>query len=382
MNKLVYLDYAATTPVDPRVAAKMQGYLGLEGVFANPASRSHLLGWQAEEAVEMARAQVAGLVGADTREIIWTSGATEADNLAIKGVAEQYSDRGRHIITSAIEHKAVLDTCDYLSKKGFRITYLQPDQVGIITPEQVADAIQGDTLLVSLMHLNNELGTTTDIESIAKITRSNNILFHVDAAQSAGKCAIDLQQVGVDLMSFSAHKIYGPKGIGALFVRRNPEVRLTPQMHGGGHERGMRSGTLPTHQIAGMGEAFAIAQANFTLDNERIKSLRERLWNGLQQVPDLTLNGDETRRGSGILNISFPGVDGETLLMALRDLAVASGSACNSASMAPSYVLKAIGLSDESALASLRFSLGRFTTEDDVDFAIETVVQTVTRLRS
>lgn len=377
----VYLDYAATTPVDPRVAERMAGCLTLGGIFANPASRSHVYGWQAEEAVEAARRQVAALIGAEPREIVWTSGATEADNLAIKGAAEFYSDRGRHIVTSAIEHKAVLDTCHHLEGKGYRVTYLQPGADGLITPAMVESALEPDTFLVSLMHVNNEIGTATDVAAIGAITRARNILFHVDAAQSAGKLPIDLSAWPVDLMSLSAHKVYGPKGIGALFVRRNPQVRIEPQIHGGGHERGMRSGTLPTHQIVGMGEAFEIARQEMAGEGERIAGLREQLRAGLQDIQGVHLNGHAQQRVAGILNLSFAGVDGETLLMALKDLAVSSGSACNSATVAPSYVIKALGVPDDLALASIRFSLGRFTTEDDVALALDAVRQTVQRLR-
>lgn len=377
----VYLDYAATTPADPRVAERMAGCLTLGGIFANPASRSHLYGWQAEEAVEAARRQVAALIGAEPREIVWTSGATEADNLAIKGAAEFYSDRGRHIVTSAIEHKAVLDTCHHLEGKGYRVTYLHPGADGLITPAMVESALEPDTFLVSLMHVNNEIGTATDVAAIGAITRARNILFHVDAAQSAGKLPIDLSAWPVDLMSLSAHKVYGPKGIGALFVRRNPQVRIEPQIHGGGHERGMRSGTLPTHQIVGMGEAFEIARQEMAGEGERIAGLREQLRAGLQDIKGVRLNGHAQQRVAGILNLSFAGVDGETLLMALKDLAVSSGSACNSATVAPSYVIKALGVPDDLALASIRFSLGRFTTEDDVALALDAVRQTVQRLR-
>lgn len=378
----VYLDYAATTPVDPRVAERMAGCLTLGGIFANPASRSHVYGWQAEEAVEAARRQVAALIGAEPREIVWTSGATEADNLAIKGAAEFYTDRGRHIVTSAIEHKGVLDTCHYLEGKGYRVTYLQPGADGLITPAMVESALEPDTFLVSLMHVNNEIGTATDVAAIGAITRARNILFHVDAAQSAGKLPIDLSAWPVDLMSLSAHKVYGPKGIGALFVRRNPQVRIEPQIHGGGHERGMRSGTLPTHQIVGMGEAFEIARQEMVGESERIAALREQLRNGLQDIEGVRLNGHLQQRVAGILNLSFAGVDGETLLMALKDLAVSSGSACNSATVAPSYVIKALGVADDLALASIRFSLGRFTGEDDIAITLDAVRQTVQRLRA
>ena len=377
----VYLDYAATTPVDPRVAAVMAGNLTLDGVFANPASRSHIYGWQADEVVEKGRRQVAELLGADPREIVWTSGATEADNLAIKGVAECHCDQGRHIVTSAIEHKAVLDTCRYLEGKGFRITYLQPGADGLIAPDQVAAALEPDTILVSLMHVNNEIGTVTDLAAIGELTRRRNVLFHVDAAQSAGKLPIDLRQLPVDLMSLSSHKVYGPKGMGALYVRRDPQARIAPQIHGGGHERGMRSGTLPTHQIAGMGEAFALARQELEEEASRLATLRDRLWQGLQVLDNIHLNGHPELRVPGILNVCFGGVDGETLMMALRDLAVSSGSACNSATVAPSYVIKALGVPDDLALAAIRFSLGRFTTDDEIGFAVETVVQTVRRLR-
>lgn len=378
----VYLDYAATTPVDVRVAQRMAACLTLDGTFANPASRSHLYGWQAEDAVETARQQVAALIGADPREIVWTSGATEADNLAIKGVLPYLQDRGRHIVTSVIEHKAVLDTCHHLEQQGWSVSYLQPQADGLITPAMVEAALRPDTVLVSLMHVNNEIGTVTDLAAIGAITRSRQILFHVDAAQSAGKLPIDLAQLPVDLMSLSAHKVYGPKGMGALFVRRQPQVKVEAQIHGGGHERGMRSGTLATHQIVGMGEAFALAQAEMAAEAERLAALRQRLWQGIRQLDGIILNGHESQRVPGILNLSFAGVDGETLLLALRDLAVSSGSACNSATVAPSYVVKALGVPDDLALASVRFSLGRFTTQDDVDFAIDTVAETVQRLRT
>lgn len=377
----VYLDYAATTPVDPVVAEKMGHCLTLAGIFANPASRSHLYGWQAEEAVESARRQVAGLIGAEPREIVWTSGATESDNLAIKGVMEAYAERGNHIVTSAIEHKAVLDTCQYLESRGCRVTYLQPDEDGIIQPDAVAAAIGDDTVLVSLMQVNNELGTITDIDAIASITRERGVLLHVDAAQSAGKMAIDLQQTPVDLMSLSSHKVYGPKGMGALYVRRNPQVRVAAQIHGGGHERGMRSGTLATHQIVGMGEAFQLAQQQWPQESARIEQLRQRLWQGIEPLGGVRMNGHPRQRVCGILNVAFSGVEGETLMMALDDLAVSSGSACNSATVAPSYVVKSLGISDELALSSVRFSLGRFTTEEEIDFAIQRVTDTVSRLR-
>ena len=381
MKLPLYLDYSATTPVDPRVAKLMCDCLTQEGNFGNPASRSHLYGWQAEEAVENARRQVADLINADPREIVWTSGATESDNLAIKGVAHFYHKKGKHIITSKVEHKAVLDTCRQLEREGFEVTYLDPDSEGLITPAMVQDAMREDTVLVSLMHVNNEIGVVTDIAAIGEITRAAKVLFHVDAAQSAGKIAIDLEAMKVDLMSFSAHKIYGPKGIGALYVRRKPRVRLEAQMHGGGHERGMRSGTLATHQIVGMGAAFAIAQEEMEAENARIITLRERLWDGVKDMEEVYMNGSHDQRVSGNANISFNFVEGESLLMSLRELAVSSGSACTSASLEPSYVLRALGMSDELAHSSIRFSIGRFTTEDDIDQAIEQVRKAVTKLR-
>jgi len=380
-NKPIYMDYSATTPVDPRVVKKMVDCLGMEGTFGNPASRSHLYGWQAEELVETARKQVADLVNADPREIVWTSGATESDNLAIKGVAHFYHNKGKHIVTSKIEHKAVLDSCRQLEREGFEVTYLEPDEKGLISPEKVEQALREDTILVSLMHVNNEIGVITDIEAIGELTRSRNIIFHVDAAQSAGKVEIDLEKLKVDLMSFSAHKIYGPKGIGALYVRRKPRVRLEAQMHGGGHERGMRSGTLPTHQIVGMGEAFHLAKQEMKADNARILKLRDRLLKGFQDMEAVYVNGDLEHRVDGNLNISFAYVEGESLMMSLSGLAVSSGSACTSASLEPSYVLRAIGLSDELAHSSIRFSIGRFTTEEDVDAVIENVHKAVTKLR-
>lgn len=381
MHLPIYLDYSATSPVDPRVAQKMSECLTLEANFGNPASRSHLFGWKAEEAVETARRQVADLINCDPREIVWTSGATEADNLAIKGAAHFYSKKGKHIITSKIEHKAVLDSCRQLEREGFEVTYLEPAATGIITPEQVAAAIRPDTILVSLMHVNNEIGVINDIEAIGKVTREKQVIFHVDAAQSTGKLDIDLDKMQVDLMSLTAHKIYGPKGIGALFVRRKPRVRIEPQMHGGGHERGMRSGTLPTHQIVGMGEAYRIAKEEMHAENARILALRNRLLNGLKDIEEVYVNGDLEHRVAGNLNISFNFVEGESLMMALRDLAVSSGSACTSASLEPSYVLRAIGLNDELAHSSLRISLGRFTTESDIDYAIGKIHEAVAKLR-
>jgi len=381
MKLPIYFDYSATTPVDPRVAEKMIECLTIEGNFGNPASRSHLYGWKAEEAVENARRQVADLLNADPREIVWTSGATESDNLAIKGVAHFYQKKGKHIITSKIEHKAVLDTCRQLEREGFEVTYLDPDKDGIIQPQAVADALREDTILVSIMHVNNEIGVINDIAAIGEITRGNGVLFHVDAAQSAGKVDIDVAAMKVDLVSVSAHKMYGPKGIGVLYVRRKPRVRLEAQMHGGGHERGMRSGTLATHQIVGMGEAAAIAKAEMKQEEARITDLRQRFWNGLSDMEEIYLNGSADQRYIGNMNVSFNFVEGESLLMSLKDLAVSSGSACTSASLEPSYVLRALGLNDEMAHSSIRFSIGRFTTEQDVDEAISEIRTAVTKLR-
>lgn len=381
MHKPIYLDYAATTPVDPRVAEKMMQCLTQDGLFGNPASRSHLFGWQAEEAIEIARRQVADLVQCDPREIVWTSGATESDNLAIKGVASFYHKRGKHIVTSKIEHKAVLDTCRQLEREGFEITYLDPDATGIIHPEQVEKVLREDTILVSVMHVNNELGTVNDIAAIGKITRARQILFHVDAAQSLGKLPINLSELAVDLMSFSGHKLYGPKGVGALFVGRKPRVRIEAQMHGGGHERGMRSGTLPTHQLVGMGEACRIAQEEMATDQARIQTLKDRLWRGMNQLEAVHLNGHPSQCVPNIVNVSFAYVEGESLMMALKELAVSSGSACTSASLEPSYVLRALGLSDELAHSSIRFSMGRFTTASDIDYTIERVCEAVNKLR-
>ncbi len=381
MTLPIYFDYAATTPVDPRVVKVMTECLSMEGNFGNPASRSHLFGWKAEEAVEQARQHVADLVNCDPREIVWTSGATESNNLALKGAAHFYQSRGKHIITSKIEHKAVLDSCRQLEREGFEVTYLDPDSNGLTQPEAVAAAIRDDTILVSIMHVNNEIGVINDIKGIGAVTRARKVLFHVDAAQSAGKTDIDVEDMNVDLMSFSAHKIYGPKGIGALYVRRKPRVRLEAQMHGGGHERGFRSGTLPTHQIAGMGEAFRIAKAEMHEENKRIMALRERLLNGLQDMEEVYVNGDIEHRVAGNLNVSFNFVEGESLIMALKDLAVSSGSACTSASLEPSYVLRALGMNDELAHSSLRFSIGRFTTEQDIDYAIGKIRDAVGKLR-
>jgi cysteine desulfurase len=381
MKTPVYLDYAATTPVDPRVAQKMSECLMAEGNFGNPASRSHKFGWEAEEAVEVARRQVADLINADPREIVWTSGATESDNLAIKGVAQFYQSKGKHIITSKIEHKAVLDTCRHLERHGFEVTYLDPGEGGFITPEQLADAIREDTTIVSLMHVNNEIGVINDIAALGEVCRERKVFFHVDAAQSAGKIDIDLEAMKVDLMSFSAHKIYGPKGMGALYVRRKPRVRLEAQMHGGGHERGMRSGTLATHQIVGMGEAFRIAKEEMHEETKRFEALRQRLWDGLDDMEEVYINGSVDKRIPGIFNVSFNFVEGESLIMSLSDLAISSGSACTSASLEPSYVLRALGRNDELAHSSLRFSVGRFTTEEDIDLAIGKIRSAVEKLR-
>ena len=381
MDKPIYLDYLATTPVDPRVVEKMVSCLSTEGNFGNPASRSHLYGWKAEEAVENARRQVADLINADPREIVWTSGATESDNLAIKGVAHFYQKKGRHIVTSKTEHKAVLDTCRQLEREGYEVTYLDPDSGGIISAEAIAAALREDTILVSIMHANNEIGTINDIAAIGEVTRNAGVLFHSDAAQSAGKIEIDMERMKVDLLSMSGHKMYGPKGIGALFVRRKPRVRLEAQMHGGGHERGMRSGTLPTHQIVGMGEAARIAKEGMAEEAQRLRGLRQRFWEGIKDIEEVHLNGDEEQRLPGAINISIAFVEGESLIMSLKDLAVSSGSACTSASLEPSYVLRALGLNDELAHSSLRFSFGRFTTEEDVDTAVAQLRGAVEKLR-
>ena len=381
MKATIYFDYAATTPVDPRVAEKMSECLSAEGKFGNPASRSHKYGWEAEEAIEVARRQVADLIGSDPREIVWTSGATESNNLAIKGVAHFYKSRGKHIITSKIEHKAVLDTCRHLEREGFEVTYLDPGQDGLVSPEEVKSAIREDTTIVSIMHANNEIGVVNDIAAIGAICREHSVFYHVDAAQSAGKIEIDVEAMKIDLMSLSAHKMYGPKGVGALYVRRKPRVRLEAQMHGGGHERGMRSGTLPTHQLVGMGEACGIAKAEMEEEQVRLLKLRKRLWNGLKDLEEVYVSGDMDQRLPGLINMSFNYVEGESLIMSLPDLAISSGSACTSASLEPSYVLRALGLNDELAHSSLRFSVGRFTDEADVDQAIESVRKAVEKLR-
>jgi cysteine desulfurase len=375
------MDYSATTPVDPRVAELMCSYLTPDGDFGNPASRSHAFGWQADKAITLARSQVAELVNADPKEIVWTSGATESDNLALKGVAEFYAKKGKHIVTSKTEHKAVLDTCRQLERRGYEVTYLDPEPNGLLDLQKLESALRSDTILVSIMHVNNEIGVIQDIEAIGELTRGRKILFHVDAAQSAGKVPIDLARMKVDLMSFSAHKVYGPKGIGALYVRRKPRVRLEAQMHGGGHERGMRSGTLPTHQIVGMGEAFRIAGEEMAAESERVLGLRQRLWDGIKHIEEVYLNGDEHQRVAGNLNVSFAFVEGESLIMALKDLAVSSGSACTSASLEPSYVLRALGREDELAHSSIRFTLGRFSSVEEVDYAVDKIRSEVERLR-
>ncbi|MFX1762353.1 IscS subfamily cysteine desulfurase [Paraburkholderia sp. A1RI-2L] len=375
----IYMDYSATTPVDPRVVDKMIPYLREQ--FGNPASRSHAYGWDAERAVEEARENVAALVNADPREIIWTSGATESDNLAIKGAAHFYKNKGKHIITVKTEHKAVLDTCRELEREGYEVTYLNVKEDGLIDLDDFKAAIRPDTILVSVMHVNNEIGVIQDIETIGEICREKGIIFHVDAAQSTGKAPIDLQKLKVDLMSFSAHKTYGPKGIGALYVRRKPRVRIEAQMHGGGHERGMRSGTLATHQIVGMGEAFRIAREEMATENERVRMLRDRLLKGLSEIEETYVNGDMEKRVPHNLNISFNFVEGESLIMAVKDVAVSSGSACTSASLEPSYVLRALGRNDELAHSSIRFTVGRFTTEQDVDYVINLLQTKIAKLR-
>ena len=381
MKLPIYLDYSATTPVDERVAEAMMKCLTLDGNYGNPASRSHSFGWSAEKAVEEAREHVAALIQADPKEIIWTSGATESDNLAIKGAAHFYQKNGKHIITCKTEHKAVLDTCRQLEREGFELTYLEPQSSGLIDLDDLQAAIRDDTVLVSIMHVNNEIGVIQDIKAIGEITRKHKIIFHVDAAQSPGKAGIDVQDMNIDLMSLSAHKVYGPKGIGALYVRRKPRVRIEAQIHGGGHERGMRSGTLATHQIVGMGEAFRIAKEEMAADNERILMLRNRLLNGLKDIDEIYVNGDLEQRIPGNLNVSFNFIEGESLIMALKDIAVSSGSACTSASLEPSYVLRALGRDDELAHSSIRFTIGRFTTVEEVDYATQLIRSAVVKLR-
>ncbi|MFT2090456.1 IscS subfamily cysteine desulfurase [Paraglaciecola sp. 2405UD69-4] len=377
----IYLDYSSTTPVDPRVAAKMAECLTTEGVFGNPASRSHKFGWVAEEAVDIGRNQIADLVNADPREIVFTSGATESNNLGIKGAANFYGKKGKHLITVKTEHKAVLDTMRQLEREGFEVTYLDPEPNGLLDLDKLVAAIRPDTILVSVMHVNNEIGVIQDITAIGELCRERKVLFHVDAAQSTGKVPIDLQTMKVDLMSFSAHKTYGPKGIGALYVRRKPRIRLEAQMHGGGHERGMRSGTMATHQIVGMGEAFRIAKEEMGAENERLLMLRNKLWNGIKDMEAVYLNGDMDSRIAGNLNVSFAYVEGESLIMALKDMAVSSGSACTSASLEPSYVLRALGLNDELAHSSIRFTMGRFTTEAEIDYVIGVIRNAIDKLR-
>jgi cysteine desulfurase len=379
MKLPIYLDYSATTPVDPRVAEKMIPYLTEH--FGNPASRSHAFGWKAEEAVEQARANVAALVNCDAKEIVWTSGATESINLALKGAAEFYKTKGKHLITVKTEHKATLDTVRELERRGFEATYLDVKPDGLIDLQQLEAAFRPDTILVSVMFVNNEIGVIQDIPAIGELCRARGVLFHVDAAQATGKCPIDLSALKVDLMSFSAHKTYGPKGVGALYIRRKPRVRLEAQIHGGGHERGFRSGTLATHQIVGMGEAFRLARQDMALENSRIRALRDRLLDGMQQIEEVFVNGDLERRVPHNLNISFNFVEGESLIMAVKDIAVSSGSACTSASLEPSYVLRALGRSDELAHSSIRFTLGRFNTEEEVDYTIDHIKSKVAKLR-
>ena len=378
MESPIFLDHHSTTPIDPDVFSEMIPFLTQN--FGN-ASSSHIFGQEARRAVEKARVQVANLIGANPQEIIFTSGATESDNLAIKGAARFNRKKGNHIITSKVEHKAVLDSCRQLEREVFEVTYLDPDTTGIIKPEELIKNIKDETILVSLMHVNNEIGVINDIAELGEVTRKNGLVFHVDAAQSTGKVPIDLANLKVDLMSFSAHKTYGPKGVGALFVRRKPRVRLEAMIHGGGHERGMRSGTLPTHQIVGMGEAFKLAEEEMSADNARISALREKFWQGLKDIEEVRLNGHEEKRVAGFLNVSFNFIEGESLIMALKDIAVSSGSACTSASLEPSYVLRALGLKDELAHSSIRFALGRFTTEQEVDYTINLVKDSVTKLR-
>lgn len=381
MKLPIYLDYSATTPVDPRVAEKMMQCLTIDGIFGNPASRSHRFGWQAEEAIDIARNQIADLIGADPREIVFTSGATEADNLALKGVANFYQKKGKHIITSKTEHKAILDTCRQLEREGFEVTYLAPKSDGLIDLKELEEVMREDTILVSIMHVNNEIGVVQDIAAIGELCRSKGIVYHVDATQSVGKLPIDLSKLKVDLLSLSAHKVYGPMGIGALYVRRKPRIRLEAQMHGGGHERGMRSGTLAVHQIVGMGEAYRILKEEMADETKRLNELRLRLWNGIKDIEEVYINGSLEHTAPNILNVSFNYVEGESLMMALKDLAVSSGSACTSASLEPSYVLRALGLTDELAHSSIRFSLGRFTTEEEIDYAIEQIHSAIGRLR-
>ncbi|MFD2179483.1 IscS subfamily cysteine desulfurase [Veronia pacifica] len=381
MKLPIYFDYSATCPIDKRVADKMVQYMTMDGCFGNPASRSHRFGWQAEEAVDTAREHIANYLNGDPREIVFTSGATESNNLAIKGVANFYGKKGKHIITCKTEHKAVLDPCRQLEREGYEVTYLEPEANGLIDMNKLSEAMRDDTVLVSVMHVNNEIGVIQDIAAIGELCRERKIIFHVDAAQSIGKLPLDVKEIKVDLISMSAHKFYGPKGIGALYVRRKPRIRLEAQMHGGGHERGMRSGTLPTHQIVGMGEAMRIAKEDLEKDQAHSLALRTRFFEGVKDLEAVYVNGDLEQRVAGNLNISFAFVEGESLLMALKDLAVSSGSACTSASLEPSYVLRALGLDDELAHSSIRFSFGRFTTEEEVDYAIAQVREAVVKLR-
>jgi cysteine desulfurase len=377
----IYLDYSSTTPVDPRVAAKMSECLTKEGVFGNPASRSHSFGWESEKLIDEARGHVAKLIKANKKEIVWTSGATESDNLAIKGAAHFYKEKGNHLITLTTEHKAVLDTMRHLETEGFEVTYMNPKDNGLVDIDDLKSLIKPTTTVISIMHVNNEIGVIQDLETIGKICRDNKIVFHVDAAQSPGKVDIDVDKYNIDLLSLSAHKVYGPKGIGALYVRRKPRIRLQPQMHGGGHERGFRSGTLPTHQVVGMGEAFKIAEEEMESDNKRISILRDKLWNGLNSIEEIYLNGDMKQRIPGNLNVSFNFVEGESLIMAIKDMAVSSGSACTSASLEPSYVLRALGRSDELAHSSLRISIGKYTTEEEIDYSVSLIKEAVAKLR-
>ena len=381
MRLPVYLDYAATTPVDPAVAAEMAKYLTIDGVFGNPASKSHRYGWEAAEAVDEARNNIASLINADSREIIFTSGASESDNLALKGTALANQGKKKHIIVNALEHKAILDTADFLESQGFEVTRLNPGPSGVFNPEDVEKAIRPDTFLVSIMHVNNEIGAVQDLKALAAVCHKHGVLFHTDAAQSAGKERIDVRDMDIDLMSLSSHKVYGPKGIGAIFIRRMPKVDLVPLIHGGGHERGYRSGTLATHQIVGMGEAFRLAKENFDTEIPRLRALRDRLWAGIEKVGGVKVNGSMEHRVATNLNVSFAGVDGDMLMVSLRNLAVSTGSACTSASVEPSYVLRAIGVSRELAHASIRFSLGRFTTEEEIDYAIGVIQKEVPDLR-
>lgn len=381
MRLPVYLDYAATTPVDPAVAAEMAKYLTIDGVFGNPASKSHRYGWEAAEAVDEARNNIASLINADSREIIFTSGASESDNLALKGTALANQGKKKHIIVNALEHKAILDTADFLESQGFEVTRLNPGPSGVFNPEDVEKAIRPDTFLVSIMHVNNEIGAVQDLKALAAVCHKHGVLFHTDAAQSAGKERIDVRDMDIDLMSLSSHKVYGPKGIGAIFIRRMPKVDLVPLIHGGGHERGYRSGTLATHQIVGMGEAFRLAKENFDTEIPRLRALRDRLWVGIEKVGGVKVNGSMEHRVATNLNVSFEGVDGDMLMVSLRNLAVSTGSACTSASVEPSYVLRAIGVSRELAHASIRFSLGRFTTEEEIDYAIGVIQKEVPDLR-